>query len=106
MMTIKEWARHEPHRTQLSEVLKAPFMVAALELLSQTNKPQPAQSADITAIALLHQFQAGWCACLQALQNLPTLDGVHLDKVSRAAKLDAEGAWGHAAYKNLNQPTE
>jgi hypothetical protein len=106
MMTIKEWARHEPYRTQLADSLKAPFMVAALDLLSQTNKPQPAQSADVTALALLHQFQAGWYACLQALQNLPTLDGAHLDKVSKAAKLEEEGAWGHAAYKKLNLPTE
>lgn len=104
MTNIKEWARHEPHRHQLAENLKAPYMEAAIEVLQQSNMPQTAASSDVTALALLHQFQAGWHACLAALKNLPNIDGALLEKKAKAAQLEAYGAWSNPA--SLNPQTD
>lgn len=98
--TLVEWSRSEIYRDQLSSALRQPYMASTIAVLRQMNAPRAAETSDLNAVALCHQFHAGWEACLKALQGLPALDSSAFSKADKAGRLEAGGPWKWASIES------
>ena len=94
--SLEEWTRLPSYREAVRAALKEPHFVGAFAVLRSMNAPRATTSSDLNAIALCHQFHAGWEACLKALKSLADFDEAVADKLKKAAVLEAAGPW--AAY--------
>jgi hypothetical protein len=96
MNTLRDWSRSAPHQTSLAKILQDPVLSDALRVLENTNIPLAAgQTPDVTSLALLHQYQAGFHAAIRALRRLPEVHEESLAQIEKIAKLEARGPWSH-----------
>jgi hypothetical protein len=77
-------------------MLASPVLSDALRVLENTNIPIAAsEKPDVTSLALLHQYQAGFHAAIRALRKLPDVTEQSLGQIEKLTRLEARGPWSH-----------
>ena len=105
-MTIVEWARNEPHQKDLQSFLSSDCGKSVVSVLGKMARPiKVGESPNLEALALDHQYIAGFQACIQALSNLPATTYENLNVLEKAQKLTTEQSWKHVA-RSKNPPAK